>query len=108
MRSFLSISIVLFFMLACNNQNKSTIATKTAKTDTCEVIFAVEGMSCTGCEKTIESKITSLDDVKSVKASHINKTTTIVFNTLTPDTSLIKNAISDVGYKVVGVTSIQN
>ena len=92
-------------MMGCNNQKKGSVATQTSQTDTIEIKFMVEGMTCTGCEKTIEAKIATLDNIKSVKASHTNKTAIVVFNTLTPDTTLIKNAISESGYKVIGVDS---
>ena len=104
MRGLILVTVAL--MLGCTHQNNNSSASQALQTDTCKITFLVEGMTCTGCEKTIESKIATLDLVKSVKASHTDKTATVVFSTLTPDTTLIKNTIAEVGYKVTGINSL--
>ena len=58
------------------------------------------GMSCTGCEETIETEIKKLDGIKSVKADHVNKTVIVKYDDRKVTLSQVKEAIKSAGYKL--------
>jgi len=58
------------------------------------------GMSCTGCEETIETEIKKLDGIKSVKADHVKKAVVVKFDDKKVSLSQVKEAIKSAGYKL--------
>lgn len=62
--------------------------------------FAVEGMTCGGCEAAIEIKLRNIDGVESAEASHEKGSAVVRYDPtkVTPDR--IVSAIEDLGYKV--------
>ncbi len=63
------------------------------------VSMHVEGMTCTGCENTIKSKVSSLAGVSSVEASHTDSVVTVKMNA-DVDVADVKAAIASAGYTV--------
>ena len=61
--------------------------------------FAVEGMTCGGCEAAIEIKLRKIDGVGSAEASHEKDSAVVRYDPtkVTPDR--IVSAIEDLGYK---------
>ncbi len=64
----------------------------------------VEGMTCTGCENSVERSLKSMDGVVSAKASHETGKTTVSFDKsiLTPES--IEENINSGGYRVTSIT----
>ena len=60
----------------------------------------VGGMSCTGCEETIQTRVGQLDGVKSVKASFKDGTAIVEFVPGKTDSLKIRDAITGSGYTV--------
>ena len=58
------------------------------------------GMSCTGCEETIETEIKKLDGIKSVKADHVKKAVVVKFDDKKVSLDQVKEAIKSAGYKL--------
>ncbi len=58
------------------------------------------GMSCTGCEETIETEIKKLEGIKSVKADHVKKTVVVKFDDKKVTLNQVKEAIKSAGYKL--------
>jgi len=58
------------------------------------------GMSCTGCEETIETEIKKLDGIKSVKADHVKKAVVVKYDDKKVSLSQVKEAIKSAGYKL--------
>ncbi len=96
----------LFFLLplflACqgpktnqNTENANRIVTVTYN-------ISVEGMTCTGCEKTIQNSIAGIDGVTSVMASHEKGLVTLLLNPEKIDTIQIREKITGAGYNPVG------
>jgi len=58
------------------------------------------GMSCTGCEETIETEIKKLDGIKSVKADHVKKAVVVKYDDKKVSLDQVKEAIKSAGYKL--------
>ena len=107
LRKFLKVFLVLIMLvvLSCGNQNKNQ-----AKTDetaiASKIKVSISGMSCTGCEQTIQSNVTRLEGVTSVKADFQTGTAIVDYNPAKTDTSKIRSAITHSGYKVTGFNQV--
>ena len=66
-----------------------------------EKTLKVEGMMCTHCEATVKKALEDIDGVSVAEADHVKGTATV---TLTKDvpTEVLKKAIEDKDYKVIG------
>jgi len=61
---------------------------------------SIGGMTCTGCEQTIQAGITRLEGIKSVKASYVVGNALVEYYPGITDTVKIKAAITGSGYTV--------
>lgn len=61
----------------------------------------IEGMFCSGCEMTIENKISALDGVKKVKSSYKKGTANITYDESKIKLSDIKTQIEEMEYRVI-------
>jgi len=59
--------------------------------------LSVSGMSCTGCESTVETAVSDLSGVTGVEADHEAGTVTIEGDV---DDEKLRSAIEDSGYEV--------
>lgn len=60
----------------------------------------VSGMSCNGCEQSVEEALESLDGVNSAEADHEGATVEVVTDGSVSDSAL-ENAVQNAGYEVV-------
>jgi copper chaperone CopZ len=97
--------LLLILTISCNSTGGNT--DKQAMSGPVNRIeVSIKGMTCTGCEQTIQTSVAKLDGVKSVKA---NFTTGKAFVDYVPglvDTSMIKTAIAQKGYFVTGFNPV--
>ena len=98
---FILVITSLIFM-SCG-QRKSTPDEKKMVSYT----LAVEGMTCTGCEQTIKTKVTKIEGVEMVTASHSAREVHVSYKPSQTDTTQIKDAISGAGYKVISLALIK-
>lgn len=63
---------------------------------------SISGMTCTGCEQTIQTSVAKIEGVVNVKAAFTNGKAIVDFNPAKADTAEIRAAISGSGYKVTG------
>lgn len=100
MKNALLIFILAVFLFACNQTSqkteKSTVNVAAVKT----LELRVSGMTCEGCENTIESALTNLDGVVSAEALHVDGLTTVSFDTTIVNADLLSQTINNLGYKV--------
>jgi copper ion binding protein len=68
--------------------------------------YLVEGMSCSGCERTIEKIIGHIEGVKSSKADLTSSTVSVEYDPSKVTIDNIKSAVGKVGYKFVGVRPV--
>ncbi len=101
----------LFLAFGCSNGSpkKSAPEVKTAVAEKLSVTaleLTIQGMTCTGCEQTIQSGLSSVKGVKQVKANFKDgKAYVEIFPDLA-DTSKIKESISSSGYVLTTIKSI--
>ena len=111
MKYLLLVTLILVF--SCQNTNKQKQDTTDSEANMVDLApenamkFAVviEGMTCTGCEQTIQSSVKTLDGVISVKANHNKGMATITTDPGLTDTTLIRQKIEEAGYQVVSISS---
>jgi len=105
------IIICLFFAFSCNNATNKKSSAKlvsavSENAKTVAVELAIQGMTCTGCEQTIQSGILSLKGVKQVKANFKNGKAFVEFIPGIVDTLQMKEKIATSGYVVASIKSI--
>jgi mercuric ion transport protein len=76
------------------NQTQEVIAPSIAEID-------VEGMTCSGCENTVNKSVSGLDGIVEVNSSHVDKKTVVKYDPEKTTLEEIKEAITKVGYQVV-------
>jgi copper chaperone CopZ len=65
-------------------------------------VIQIEGMSCHHCEMHVEKSLLSLKNVKSAKASHIDKKCEVVLKKDVEDEVLIEK-VKEAGYTVTSI-----
>ncbi len=80
------------------NEPKKVIVIKQADIVTEKI--GVSGMTCVGCEVTLEENISEIEGVVSVKASHTDETAVIEFDSTKTDLYTIAKTIRESGYNV--------
>lgn len=98
-------ALLLFVMLAlaCGREKKAIKEEISQEPLVTQV--SIGGMSCTGCEETIQNAVGKLEGIKSVKASYKAGNAIIEFFPDMVDTVKISEAISGSGYTVVKFTN---
>jgi len=109
MRCFLV--ICLFIAFGCNNSGSKKSSPELKQTivtgvKTVAIELTIQGMTCTGCEQTIQTGISSIKGVKQVKATFKNGKAYIEYQPDVADTILMKEKILASGYHVSGIRSI--
>jgi len=102
--SFLFI-VALMLVTACGGGN-SDIQTATGnKPDSLQqhlksITLKVGGMTCGGCESSIESGLLDIEGVTDAQASHTDSLTTVKFDSTLVEIAQIKETITGIGYHV--------
>lgn len=65
------------------------------------VEISVEGMTCTGCENTVEKGVLSLDGVMEVEASHTGKTAIVKYDKTKANPDDMMTKIEERGYEAL-------
>ena len=64
--------------------------------------YLVEGMTCSGCERTVSKVVSNIGGVISSKADLRSSTLSVEYDPLKVTLDKIRNAVNGVGYKFVG------
>jgi copper chaperone CopZ len=99
MSNSLGLILAVLFLISCGRDKKS-IRTEGAPLEASTIEVSIGGMTCTGCEQTIQAGVIKLDGIKSIKASHLSANAIIEYYPDVVDTLKIKEAISGTGYTV--------
>lgn len=106
MKRIAFILLIALFAVGCSGNSQEQKAEEPAKSIAPENIqvveFDVEGMTCTGCEKTIEAGVNSLDGISEVQADHKAAKTTVKFDKTRVNPEDISSMIREKGYEVAG------
>jgi copper chaperone CopZ len=91
--------VYIVIAVSCSGNGKKTGKTE-EKQEASFMEVSIGGMSCTGCEQTIQKNVGKLKGISSVKASCTTGIAMIEYFQGMVDTTLIKEAISGSGYTV--------
>jgi len=98
-KSILLIFIIFNVLLSCNSKsNKETVVVK--QSDIVRTHIGVKGMTCVGCEVTLEHSLTKIIGVVNAKASANKNEAVIEFDQTKTNQQAIEKEISKVGYEV--------
>ena len=102
-RSLTLILVIAIFLtpliLSCSNSGgKADKPVLSGPVEKIEV--SIDGMSCTGCEQTIQTSVAKLEGIKSVMADFTKGLAKIEYYPGVTDTNIIRDAITGSGYKV--------
>ena len=64
--------------------------------------YLVEGMTCSGCERTVSKVVSNIEGVASAKADLSTSTVSVEYDISKVTIDKIKDAINKVGYKFIG------
>ena len=64
--------------------------------------YLVEGMTCSGCERTIQKVVGNIEGVRSSKADLKSSTVSVEYDPEKVSIERIRSAVNGVGYKFVG------
>lgn len=98
---YFTISILLLSLFSCGNPSANDQNKKDQVQNLVEIQIQVEGMTCEGCENTVNTELAKLDGVVSSVASHVDQVVIVKADTAITSVSLMKSAIENVGYTVV-------
>jgi len=113
MRYLSILSLILFLAVSC--QNSESKKAENTDTETTEVEatanfvlyeLSIEGMTCTGCEETIEAGVNKIEGVGSIEANHVDGNAELKFEEGKIDTAAVKAAIEAAGYKVLAINEV--
>jgi mercuric ion transport protein len=97
----LFLSLILMLTVSCNSKG-----TKQEKSiDSASASFVevnVTGMTCAGCENTVQTSVAKIEGVRSVKASAATGKAIVEYSSGVADTAMIRKAIVASGYGVTG------
>ncbi len=90
----LSFVLALFVFIGCGSEKKEA-----PKSTVVKVSFKIDGMVCTSCEKSIKSKLTKIEGVKSVNVSQESGDAEVEFDASKISEEKLIAGISELGYK---------
>lgn len=111
MKKFTSASILVLFVLvfataSCKSSGKK-VEKETLQQEAVLMEVSIGGMSCTGCEQTVQTNIAKLEGIKSVKASFATGNAIVEYFPDMVDSTKIKEAVTGSGYIVKKFTTLQ-
>ena len=109
MRFLIVISFLLAFGCSNGGPKKSSPAVKSQVLENLKVAaleLSIQGMTCTGCEQTIQSALGSLNGVKQVKANYRNGKAYVEFVPGIGDTTRMRESITSSGYVLASIIPI--
>jgi len=113
MKNIFIILLLALFATNCthqtNNNQNGDQKTVTVSPENLQVIeISVYGMSCEGCERTIQGTVGKLPGIQEVKASHLDSTVLVKFDKTLTNYEDMKTAITEKGYDVMDYKTVTN
>ncbi len=95
-----SIFILNFlFTTSCTSDKKQNNIIVVKESNIVKKDITVKGMTCVGCEITLEENVSKIEGVVNVKASHKKEKAFIEFDSTKTNIQTIKKSIKKAGYK---------
>lgn len=95
----IALMLLILTLTSCGGSTKKTENEAVAFVPA-SIEVSISGMTCSGCEQTVQTSVAKLDGVKSVKASFQTGNAVIEYNAAKVDSLKIKEAINGSGYTV--------
>lgn len=107
MKQLFFVFLLAAILAGCSGKSTSTDNASEATTAVANktITLAVEGMTCTGCEGTVQEAVGKIAGVTSVKASHLDSTAVVSFDSTQTSLSTIGDAVTEAGYVFKGEKS---
>jgi copper chaperone len=96
---------VIAFSFACSSSGKKAVKNDDKNTVS-RIEVSITGMTCGGCEQSVQKSVASLEGIKSVKAMSAMGKAFIEFSPSVVDTAKIKTAITTAGYSVTKIADM--
>jgi len=90
----------MLLLSACADQKKEVKNITVKKSDIVMKSLGINGMTCVGCEVTLESTLSKIEGVVTVKASASTDSAAITYDKSRTDVKTITKAIKTLGYEV--------
>lgn len=97
--SLLLVTVAL--LMSCGGGGKKEV--KEAPAESALIEVSINGMTCTGCENTIQTNLAKVPGIISVKASHTLGNAIVEYEPAKVDTVKIKEVVDGLGYDAVKV-----
>ncbi len=94
-------SVLLIVLFSCNNSTDSSHSEQKTLGQIVEISIPVGGMTCGGCENTVNTQLLKFEGVVESNASHIEKQVIVKVDTMITSINDMKSEIERVGYKVL-------
>lgn len=94
--------LIPVILIACGGQQTNENSNESGKLDSTaftEYTIMVEGMTCGGCEKTVQAAIMEIPGAVFVKASHEQASVQVKFDSLKTNMAKLKEVIDSKGYQ---------
>jgi len=107
MKKTLLLLVLPAFLFACQGtgdkkQSETAVQLEVAPENIGFLEISVEGMTCTGCENSVEKSVLALEGVLDVEASHIDKTALVKYDKTRANPNDMMTKINDKGYEALG------
>jgi len=106
-KSLVILIVIVVLAISCSGNKNKGVKDETALNPSL-IEVSINGMTCTGCEQTIQTRVGGLEGVKSVKASFVTGKAMIEYLPGVTDTVKIKEMITGSGYRVVKVNPVES
>ena len=98
-------SLLVIIAFACQTKKAEKISkdeaiVKENVTNVGEIVIKVDGMTCDGCEKSVEAGLSKIAGVAEVKADHETGVTRVKADTININKAILAETIEKIGYKV--------
>lgn len=91
---------IIFILNSCDGESSNSNDVK-QNFNYVEIEIKVDGMTCGGCENSINNELLKFEGVERVAASYVNKNVLIQVDTSVTSVSSLKNSIENVGYVII-------
>lgn len=107
MKKVLIYLFIAMMAVACGSQGEKASQEQAQETKAIDpanletIAIEVHGMTCNGCERTVQTAVGKLAGVQDVKASHLDSTAIVTFDKTQANYDEMKAAIADKGYTAI-------
>lgn len=110
MKRLLLVAAMALSIASCTNKQAGTdnaASANNVEAANKTITLAVDGMTCTGCENTIQEAVGKLAGISEIKASFLDSTALVSFDSTLVNLTAISEAITDAGYTVKGEKNLK-